>query len=99
MISLNVFLGSGFLLNGSFMEAMVDLFGGYLWLCLCSEFDFCQDLCLCFVPSYESLYYTSLRTRVIVVWAKWMEYRWPVDVVFSSKKTFEVVGLAEAALS
>ena len=52
-----------------------------------------------FVPSYESLYYTSLRTRVIVVWAKWMEYRWPVDVVFSSKKTFEVVGLAEAALS
>ena len=34
-----------------------------------------------------------------VVWARWMEYRWPVEIVFSSKKTFEAVGIAEAALS
>jgi hypothetical protein len=33
------------------------------------------------------------------VWARWMEYRWPVEVVFSSKKTFEAVGIAEAALT
>ena len=36
---------------------------------------------------------------LILVWARWMEYRWPVEIVMSSKKTFELTGLAEAALS
>jgi len=36
---------------------------------------------------------------LMIVWAKWMEYRWPVDIVFSSKKTFEIAGLAQAALT
>ena len=36
---------------------------------------------------------------LMVVWARWMEYRWPVEVVFSSKKTFNLAGIAEAALT
>jgi Mitochondrial import 2 len=47
--------------------------------------------------------YFSMNNFVVdgadaLVWARWMEYRWPVEVVFSSKKTFNLAVVAEAAL-
>ena len=32
-------------------------------------------------------------------WAKFMEWKYPVEIVFSSPKTFKLAGAAEAAAS
>lgn len=32
-------------------------------------------------------------------WAKFMEWKYPVEIVFTSKKTFKAAGAVEAAVS
>lgn len=35
----------------------------------------------------------------MAVWARFMEWRYPVQILVTSKKTFEIAGVAEAALT
>lgn len=37
--------------------------------------------------------------RVHTGWAKFMQWKYPVEVVFTSKKTFKAAGAVEAAAS
>jgi hypothetical protein len=43
----------------------------------------------------DSLCYVN---ELMVVWARLMEWRYPVEVIVTSKTTFEMAGLAEAAI-
>ena len=38
-----------------------------------------------------------LRITFNIGWAKFMEWKYPVDIVITSKKTFKAVGAIEAA--
>jgi hypothetical protein len=63
------------------------IYGEILW----------QEMCIlgCVIAEHRH----SRRMLTNVGWAKWMEWKYPVEIVISNPKAFKLTGAVEAAAS